>query len=374
MARIVISFSGEGRGHAARVLCLIQALRGDSLLVLCPSNMWQWLHEATVGEPHVQLRVIPSLNFSYYKNGKLSYVKSCCSALPFLFRLRRYQSELAAIVDHFNPHLAIVDFEPLLPRVTRQLGVRTLSLDHQHFLAAIDVESLPKPLRLRTRFLQPSVKLFCPWADAHLISSFYHFPQRTGTERYRQVGVLIREELGQAASQVGDHSLVYLRRHQAGPWLEELTQVPGPCVVYGLERDDRQGHIQFKRIGSRQFIRDLLTCRCLISTAGNQLIGEALAVGKPVLAIPELGNFEQQINGHFLQASGLGRCVSPTRVDRHAFQQFIDELPMYRQRIGERQASGNHAVLQQIRQMIPFTPVAAPIIKSQERMAVGAEA
>lgn len=373
MARIVISFSGEGRGHAARILCLIQALRGDSLLILCPSNMWQWLHEATIHEPHVQLRVIPSLNFAYYQSGKLSYLKSCCSAVPFLYHLRKYLRDLTAIVDHFNPHLAIVDFEPLLPRVTRPLGIRTLSLDHQHFLSAIEVDSLPKALRLRTRFLQPSVKLFCPWADAHLISSFYQFPQRSGTEYYRQVGVLIREELGQSASQVGEHVLVYLRRHQAGPWLKELAQLPYVCTVYGLDREEQVGNLQFKRIGSRQFIRDLVTCRCLISTAGNQLIGEALAVGKPVLAIPEHGNFEQQINGHFLQASGLGRCVLPTAVTRREFQQFVDELPMHRQRMGKRQPAGNEEVLQQIRQMIPVTPVHSTIPVSTDLVAVGAD-
>jgi uncharacterized protein (TIGR00661 family) len=380
MARVAISFSGEGRGHAARTLSLVQELRGHQLMVLCPRNMLAWMQEATRHESHVQLLAIPSLNFSYYRNGKLSYVKSCLTALPFLYHLRRYLRWLSQVVDEFNPHLAIVDFEPLLPRVTQSLGIRTLSLDHQHFLAAMDLSKLPWNLGMRARFLQPSVKLFCPAADAYLVSSFYQFPQRPGTDNFRQVGVLIREELGRQASHIGEHLLVYLRREHAGPWLQQLAKLREPCFVYGLEREGVEGSLHFKKISSREFIRDLVTCRCLISTAGNQLIGEALAVGKPVLAIPEYGNFEQQINGHFLQASGLGRCLLPQQVSGREFCDFLEMLPVFRERIGLRNPSGNEEVIRQIQHLLTLsTPqtVFVPeieVVPEVEVATVGAEA
>ncbi|MBL8856461.1 MAG: hypothetical protein JNK57_21035 [Planctomycetaceae bacterium] len=380
MARVVISFSGEGRGHAARTLSLVQELRGHQLLVLCPRNMLSWMQEATWHESHVQLLAIPSLNFSYDRSGKLSYVKSCLSAMPFLYHLRGYLRWLSQVVDEFNPHLAIVDFEPLLSRVTRSLGIRTLSLDHQHFLAAMDLSKLPWNLGMRARFLQPSVKLFCPTADAYLISSFYQFPQRPEASNYRQVGVLIREELGHHASHVGEHLLVYLRREHAGPWLQQLAELREPCFVYGMDRDGVEGNLYFKKISSREFIRDLVTCRSLISTAGNQLIGEALAVGKPVLAIPEYGNFEQQINGHFLQASGLGRCLLPQQVSRRAFYDFLEALPFFRERIGLRNPSGNEEVVRQIQHLITMTTPQTTFVPEVEVLpevevaTVGAEA
>lgn len=372
MARIVISFSGEGRGHAARVLSLIQELRTSQLLILCPLNMLRFMEESTQHESHVQLRPIPSLNFRYYANGKLSYVRSCLSAIPFLYQMRAYLRDLTEVIDVFNPHLAIVDFEPLLPRITRQLGITTLSLDHQHFLAALDLQTLPWGLRVRAEFLRPSIKLFCPWADAHLISSFYRFPQRSNATNYRQVGVMIREELGQLPSQVGDHLLIYLRRNNGGAWLERLKQLGKPCVVYGQDRQGRDENLHYKQISSREFIRDLVSCRCLISTAGNQLIGEALAVGKPVLAIPEHGNFEQQINGHFLQSSGLGRCLLPTHTNLRQFEQFLDDLPMFRERIDHRNGTGNQQVVQQINQMFPFSMATTPIAGETADLHAGA--
>jgi uncharacterized protein (TIGR00661 family) len=372
MARIVISFSGEGRGHAARVLSLIQELRTSQLLVLCPLNMLRFMEESTQQESHVQLRSIPSLNFRYYANGKLSYVRSCLSAVPFLYRMRAYLRELTETIDLFNPHLAIVDFEPLLPRITRQLGITTLSLDHQHFLAALDLRTLPWRLRVRAEFLRPSIKLFCPWADAHLISSFYRFPQRSAATNYRQVGVMIREELGQLPSQVGDHLLVYLRRNNAGAWLEQLKRLGKPCVVYGQDRQGRDENLLYKQIASREFIRDLVSCRCLISTAGNQLIGEALAVGKPVLGIPEHGNFEQQINGHFLENSGLGRCLLPSQANLRQFEKFLDDLPMFRERIDQQNRTGNQQVIQQIHQMLPLSISMTPIAGDTADLHAGA--
>ena len=44
----------------------------------------------------------------------------------------------------------------------------------------------------------------------------------------------------------------------------------------------------------------------VVSTAGNQLVGEALYLGKPVLVMPERVNFEQAINAHYLEQSGAG--------------------------------------------------------------------
>ena len=355
MPRIVISFSGEGRGHAARTLCLIQELRQHELLVLCPENMLPWMRTATQGESHVELMPIPSLHFAYYPNGKLSYVKSCWNALPFLYRLNSNLKALRTIVDRFNPHLAIVDFEPLLPRITRQLGIKTLSLDHQHFLAAIDLQSLPRHLRRRALFLQPSIGMFCPWADAHLISSFYQFTQRKSPISYQQVGVLIREELGDTASQVGDHFVVYLRRQHADPWLQQLSQLKQPCYVYGLPREGQEGNLHFKPISSGQFVRDLVTCQALISTAGNQLIGEALATGKPALAIPEPGNFEQQINGYFLKSSGMGECIPANQACPKAFQNFIERLPQYRQQAEGYSWRGNADVVHTIHALLPVS-------------------
>lgn len=49
----------------------------------------------------------------------------------------------------------------------------------------------------------------------------------------------------------------------------------------------RIDNLEFRPPGNAEFIRDLAACRAVLSTAGNQLIGEAIHFRKPVLALPE---------------------------------------------------------------------------------------
>lgn len=76
--------------------------------------------------------------------------------------------------------------------------------------------------------------------------------------------------------------------------------------MYGLGAQPRRGNLVFRDIDEHRFLEDLATCDAMISTAGNQLVGEALYLAKPVLVLPEARNFEQYINAHFLARSGAG--------------------------------------------------------------------
>ena len=91
-----------------------------------------------------------------------------------------------------------------------------------------------------------------------------------------------------------------------------------------------------------RFIDDLAGCQAVVSTAGNQLVGEALHLGKPLLVIPEPRNFEQAVNGHFLEERGAGWCetgpLTPTRLGT-----FLERLDELRARI--QPVSGNQAAL-----------------------------
>lgn len=94
----------------------------------------------------------------------------------------------------------------------------------------------------------------------------------------------------------------------------------------------------------RRFVEDLATSRTLISTAGNQPIGEALYLEKPVLAMPEHCNHEQRINGHFVQSSGAGMSVGMEQVSPIHTRYFMEQCEMFRARINRHQAYRNTAL------------------------------
>lgn len=366
MARLVLSLSGEGRGHAARALTLLQMLTEHEVMVLSPKSQLEWLAEETRLLPNVRLRCMPSLSFRYHAGGRLSYTKSWLAAAPFIAGLGKSIDRIALMISAFRADLAICDFEPLLPRAATSAKIPLLSLDHQHFLTAIDTRVLPQSLRLRTWFLRPSVKLFCPAADHHLVSSFYSYPQRKSAKNYQQVGVLLRREIGNCASQVGNHLLVYTRRSGAAEhWLEPLRGLGVETRLYGFQHQGKQSCLDFREISATRFLEDLVTCKGLITTAGNQLVGEALAVGKPVLALPEHGNYEQQINGFFVERTGAGLTSASRSLDNKTLHQFTDRLAEFRSNITTTSPVGNNDVLHRITQMLPTVAQKAKAIASQ---------
>ncbi|MBD3309263.1 teichoic acid biosynthesis protein, partial [candidate division KSB3 bacterium] len=126
--------------------------------------------------------------------------------------------------------------------------------------------------------------------------------------------------------------------------------------IYGLGARSSTGLLRFFEIDGYRFAEDLATSRALISTAGNQLVGEALFLGKPVLAMPEHGNYEQQINAHFLQQSGAGLAVNMAQITANHIHHLLEKFQDIRHVINRDRLYGNPAALKLIAKHLP-TPV-----------------
>jgi uncharacterized protein (TIGR00661 family) len=117
--------------------------------------------------------------------------------------------------------------------------------------------------------------------------------------------------------------------HQLVPRLEgALRGARAPVVVYGTSRRGRDGALDFRPASNDGFLRDLAACRAVFSTAGNQLVGEALYLGKPVLVMPE-NTSEQRVNALALEHMGAGAQIRLANVSAAALRSFLareDEL------------------------------------------------
>jgi len=112
-------------------------------------------------------------------------------------------------------------------------------------------------------------------------------------------------------------------------------------VVYGSGQEGVRGNLQFKAFSSDGFLRDLAACRSVIATAGFTLISEALYLGKPYLAMPMHGQFEQQLNALCLEEIGCG--LNAGVVNHDVIKNFFDCLPSL-STVAENYSSKLHAV------------------------------
>lgn len=349
MATVFYGLSGEGRGHATRARSVIEELRGEHRIKVYTYGQAYELLEPLYRDTDVEVRAIPGLRFRYRDSGKLHYTASLLGAVPYLWSLPERVAALCAEMERDQPELVITDFEPIVPRAAARLGIPFISLDHQHFLLAYDLRSLPFRLRCYAQALAPWVRLYYSGQVRTIVSSFYFPPLNPRFPGATRIGVLLRPEIQSAAIEHGDHLVAYVRRQLPPNVLRSLAECGREVRVYGLGAQPSAGNLRFRAIDIARFVEDLATSHALVSTAGNQLVGEALFLQKPVLALPEPGNREQEINGHFLSRSGTGRALPAAQLAPDVLKAFVRDADALRAEIDPMSQSGNAMALAIVR-------------------------
>lgn len=353
MAKVFISMSGEGRGHATRVRAVTEALRPHhAVRLFAPGDAHQWLDPVYAGTD-VRVDAIPGLRFSYKPSHRLDYSRTAVAAWHYFRGFGALVRRLADVLRTERPDLVITDFEPALPRAARRCGIPFVSLNHQHFLRTYDLRTLPFSLRWHAAYMGAIVGLYHRGQVETIVSSFYFPPLRPGTEQVTQVGVLLRPEVKEATRADGDYLVAYWRRFAPARALEALAGCGREVRVYGLGEQPPRDGLRFCAISSEGFLADLTGAAALVCTAGNQLVGEALYLGKPVLALPEPVNYEQYINAHFLRQSGAGQWTEMESLSIPTLREFLANLDGYRAHIDRARMDGLPETLRVLRRYLP---------------------
>lgn len=328
MARIAISVCGEGRGHATRIATLVEHLMQEhEVLVYTSADALGFLRTRFADETNhrVDIREIPGIVFQY-TGGRLDVMRSIAAGLDYQARqLGPLVDRLMRELEIFQADLAITDFEPALPRAASREGIPLVSVDHQHFLLAYDLDALPWSLQWNAWFMSHAVWLYVAEAADTVVSAFFRPPLRRGWEHVVQVGPLLRDAITRAVPRDAGFVVSYLRRHTPFSAIEALADCGMPVKVYGLGARDHVGNVSFHTIHEQRFIEDLAGCTAVVAAAGNQLIGEAVHLGKPLLVLPERAHAEQMMNSHFLAGMGCGEFVLLEEITRDKVRAFLDD-------------------------------------------------
>jgi uncharacterized protein (TIGR00661 family) len=343
MGKIFYSCSGEGRGHASRARTIIEDLKHKhTITIYAPEHAYELLYPIYKNS-EVTIKRIPGLVFYYNEMKKLDYFQTVVKSIDYLIKQSETVELLCRDIEDENPDLIITDFEPTLPKAAEKLNRPYISVDHQHFLTMYDLSSLPISLQQMALLMAPSINLFYMKQLESVVSAFYFPPVKKNSKNVTQVGIFLSKQVRNITPHVGKHILVYMRRYLDTKLLDSLKNSKSKVIVYTNEKIRGYRNIKFKKISPKGFIEDLANSRALVSTAGNQLVGEALYLGKPVLSIPEPGNYEQEINGHFLQRSGGGENVYMHMIDDNTVKNFLDRCDDYIGVVDKDRLIGNDA-------------------------------
>ena len=185
-----------------------------------------------------------------------------------------------------------------------------------------------------------------PGAVEYVVTTFFEPPiARGGTTL---VPPIVRPEIEAATSERGDHLVVY---SSGDPALTDALRASGvPCRVYGMrggpEADEVDGNLEYRPRSQDGFVEDLRTSRGVVTGGGFSLLSEAVYLGKPMLAIPLRGQFEQMMNARYLERDGYGLCAE--EVTDEVVERFLDGLDGFEQALPGYEQDGNAVSLETV--------------------------
>lgn len=347
--KIAWGVMGYGRGHAMRTLSVLPALmREHDITVFTAGDAYEVL------APRFPTVRIPMIGYRYNDRGGHSLPRTVVQNLAPMADLLLHGSGLAQVERELRERdiqLVISDSEAWTHRAAQRLGLPRISFDHIGILAYCKPH-FPPDLWLQGMRDAYGYRTLMGVPERILISSFYD--AEPAVPGVRIVGPMLRDEVLRARPSRGEHLLCYFNKgeHQYRAHIDRaLRLLDVPVVIYGTPHVGRVDNLDFRAPSNEGFVRDLASCRAVISTAGNQTIGEAIHFGKPILALPE-DAFEQRLNAHLIERMGVGQRGDLNRLTPSDIDRFLGHDESLRAHMREHARDGRSEAIDTLRRFI----------------------
>lgn len=351
MARVLYSCCGEGQGHSSRVHTVTHALMrlGHEVKVLASNKAFEVLCQRL---PDV--RKIPGFVL-VYQNNRVELVASFRVNFPLLRQRGKIIRQIRDVIESWQPHLAITDFEPFLPRAARLAGLRCISLDHQGVIPFAR-PSLPLNQRIPALAARAAVQQTGYREEARLATSFFYPPLPPGGN-VQFFPPILRDKVLRISPRDDNYAVVYQTSTSFTRLPELLKQLPFQFKVFAYEREGRDGNLSYFPRSDVRFIEEVGGASWVLTNGGYTLMSEALYLGKPVFSLPVAWQFEQWLNARHLQDLGYGLMCDDLREFDIKIRDFIGQIGRFRENISRQDFFGNEPALARI---LEFLPAGAP--------------
>jgi uncharacterized protein (TIGR00661 family) len=323
--RILYGVTGEGMGHAMRSRVVLEHLiaAGHDIEIMASGRASEFLAKRFEGVNRIHgLHMI--LEENRVRRGKTLW----SNVLNGLLGIPRNIGAYFELIGEFQPQVVISDFESWTYLYGVNHRIPILSIDNMQVIHRCE---LPAPIiednQVAFQLTKAFIKAKLPTCDAYFVTTFFRPPTRKpDTFLYPPI---LRPEILAATPTPGDHLLVY----QSGPneALQAALAASGiEARIYGMRpgatAEHIEGTLRFRPFSEDGFIDDLASCRGVIAGGGFTLMGEAVYLHKPMLAIPLAGQFEQMLNARYLEVLGYGMWA-PDLDDTSLLPRFLERIP-----------------------------------------------
>lgn len=337
--KILIGICGIGKGHCIREYEIAKELirRGHKVKILTYNEGINFFKDTGIDTYNVYVPMI------LFKNGKFDWIdiikRNIFKFLPGTIKNIKVFRKLKE--ECFIPDLCISDYEPVVSRIAYKLKKPFINIDqHSKFIymkeESIDGYSCDEEKNRLT--------LFFPSCDYKYIVSFYKLPTELLPKNVEILYPVIRSDLTQmiVPEKKQKKVLVYFSKYidiSIRQTMEEVIKIFNnfneyQFTIYSTEYYDKNcekgKNVVIKPNERKQFVEDLSTSLCVISTAGHTLISEALFCGIPLFLLP-LPTFDQHYCGKFVKENKIGYSSDEITVEN--LKEFLSNLENYKENI-----------------------------------------
>ena len=254
------------------------------------------------------------------------------------------------LIGDFQPDVVISDFESWTYFYAKAHSLPIISIDNMQVInRCVHPPEMIAGHEGDFQLSKAFVKSKLPFCNRYLITTFF-FPELR-KDRTKLFPPILRPEILAARRSQGDHLLVYQTAEGNDALADVLAASGVECRVYGMKRglteELVEGNLRYQPFSEEGFISDLASAKAVVAGGGFTLMGEAVYLGKPMFAIPVGKQFEQVLNGLWLERLGYGR--SAKRLDDAAqLAAFLAEVPACAERLASHQQDGNKLILDEL--------------------------
>ena len=342
--KILYGVVGEGMGHAMRSRVILEHLvaQEHDVEIMASGRAVDFLAKRFEGVNRIHgLHMIYEENRVRAAKTLWSNVTQGAAGLP---------KNIAAyfeLITSFRPQAVISDFESWTYLYGQTHRLPILSIDNMQIINRCTLpDAVVDGYRAEFQLTKAFIKSKLPFCDEYFVTTFFHPEVRK--ERTRLFPPILRPEILAAKERKGEHLLVYTTAEGGGPFAAALAKTGLECRIYGMRRgietEEVDGNLRYQPFSEGKFIEDLASARAVIAGGGFTLMGEAVFLHKPMLAVPLARQFEQVLNARYLELEGYGRHAE-TLDDANTVLDFVDALPACEERLAAYTQDGNTEIL-----------------------------
>ena len=338
--RIFYSVCGEGMGHAIRSSVILEHLtKKYDVYIFSSERAYEFL-----SNKFDNVFEIGGFN-TVYENNVVRTKKTFFKALKANpTNLKEGYNVLYKECKRIKPNIIISDFENYASMLSKLMNIPLISLDNIHMLTQCEYD-YPPHHRADMLTAKAVTKSYILRPKRHIITTFFYPPLKhpNMTALYPPV---LREEIMKLEPVGGDHVLVYQTAESSINLMEELKKLNHKFIVYGFNKDDVDENLTYRSFNEKQIFEDMRTAKAIIVNGGFTMISEAIYLKKPIYCTPAHKNFEQILNGFYVEKLRFGE--SHDDLDVNKIEGFLDNLDKYQENLNKVEPWDNTEILKDL--------------------------